>query len=142
MRKEIEISREKQFQRTWQNEKSYLHGMAVSQLFSQTLSTKVKIGMPGLSSTTKNVQKQELTESRREEQVESFRFGSTEIFKVGQKQRDVVNIPPCTKYMIKQIVYSTDADVPYTLQIGYSNGLETEYEMINGWYRGVTAGEV
>lgn len=61
---------------------------------------------------------------------------------MGQKQKDVVTIPPCTRYIIRQIVESTDADVPYTLQIGYSNGIAMEYEVINGFYRGVAVGEV
>lgn len=61
---------------------------------------------------------------------------------MGQKQKDVVTIPACTRYIIRQIVESTDADVPYTLQIGYTNGQAMEYEVINGFYRGVAVGEV
>ena len=61
---------------------------------------------------------------------------------MGQRQKDVVTIPPCTKYIIRQIVESTDADVPYTLQLVYTNGLAMEYESISGYYRGVAVGEV
>lgn len=74
--------------------------------------------------------------------METFKFGTVETFKVGQKQKDVVTIPACTRYTIRQVVESTDADVPYTLQIGYTNGVAMEYEVINGFYRGVAVGEV
>lgn len=34
---------------------------------------------------------------------------------MGQKQRDVVFVPACTKYVIRQMVYFTDVDIPYKL---------------------------
>ena len=74
--------------------------------------------------------------------METFKFGVIEKFKVGQRQKDVVTVPPCTKYTIRQIVEYTDADVPYTLQIGYTNSRAVEYESISGHYRGIAVGEV
>lgn len=50
-------------------------------------------------------------------------------------------VPSCKKFTIKQIVYSTDADVPYKLEIGYTNGAATEFDVVHGWYRGVVTGE-
>ncbi len=59
--------------------------------------------------------------------LNSFAFGKFDSYRIGQRQKDVVEIPSCTKYVIKQIVYATYADVPYVLKIGYTNGLSMEY---------------
>ena len=66
MTKEIEINRQREFSRIWENSQGYLHGTFVYQLFSQTLISKSKIGMPFLSQKQSNIQKQEITEGTRE----------------------------------------------------------------------------
>jgi hypothetical protein len=64
---------------------------------------------------------------KRQDLLESFIFGYSDSYRIGQRQKDVVEIPSCTKYIIKQMVYATYADVPYVLKIGYTNGLGMEY---------------
>lgn len=64
---------------------------------------------------------------KKQDLLETLIFGNSEAYRIGQRQKDVVEIPPCTKYIIKQIVYATYADVPYVLKIGYTNGQGMEY---------------
>ena len=59
--------------------------------------------------------------------MDKFKFGVVETYRMGQKQRDVVFVPACTKYVIRQIVYFTDVDIPYKLEVAYTNGIENEY---------------
>jgi len=44
---------------------------------------------------------------------------------IGQKQRDEIEVPSCTIKTIRQIVYSSEMDIPYMALIGYSNGIGT-----------------
>jgi hypothetical protein len=53
MRKEIELSKEKEFQRIWQNEKEQLHGVSLTNSASQSLTTKIRIGTPFMSQSQK-----------------------------------------------------------------------------------------
>lgn len=68
-----------------------------------------------------------MSQTSREESTEKFKFGVVETYRIGQKQKDVVFIPPCTKYAIRQIVYFTDVDIPYKLDVAYTNGVANEY---------------
>ncbi len=65
-----------------------------------------------------------------------------EKYKINLKQKDVVSIPPCTETTIHKTVFISDQDIPYILEIAYTNGLAVEYEKINGYFRGTTTGEV
>ena len=64
---------------------------------------------------------------KKQDLLETLIFGNSEAYRIGQQQKDVVEIPPCTKYIIKQIVYAAYTDVPYVLKIGYTNGQGMEY---------------
>lgn len=106
---------------------------------SETLVGNSQIGLPSIST---NVFPNAFTEVKRQDLLESFVFGNSNSYKIGQRQKDVVEIPSCTKYIIKQVVYTSYADVPYVLKIGYTNGISMEYENINGYYKGVSTSEV
>lgn len=60
---------------------------------------------------------------------------------MGNKHKDIVPIPACTKTVIQQIVFIYEMDIPYKLEVAFTNGVATDYEIINGVYRGVTASE-
>lgn len=73
---------------------------------------------------------------------QGFKFGTVDRFKIGKKQKDVIQVPACTRYTVEQIIYTTTADIPYVLRIGYTNGPFQEYENINGYYKGVTTSKL
>lgn len=50
-------------------------------------------------------------------------------------------VPACERVTIKQVVYTYDRDIPYRVDIGYTNGSGTEYETIHGVYRGIATSE-
>jgi len=51
-------------------------------------------------------------------------------------QRDEIEVGPCTKKIIRLIVYSAPVDVPYVAKIGYTNGITNEVDIILGNFRG------
>ncbi len=94
------------------------------------------------SSTSTQMSSKTSSELQRMQISQGFKFGTVERFKIGQKQKDIIQVPACTKYTVQQIVYTTTADVPYVLRIGYTNGPFQEYENINGYYKGVSTSKV
>ena len=69
--------------------------------------------------------------------MDKFSFGTVEKFMVGQSQRDEVEVGPCTKKIMRLIVYSAYVEVPYVVNIGYTNGITNEVDRISGYFRGV-----
>jgi len=51
-------------------------------------------------------------------------------------QRDEIEVGPCTKKIVRLIVYSAYVDVPYVAKIGYTNGIANEVDTILGHFRG------
>lgn len=66
----------------------------------------------------------EIFESEREEKANSFMFGMLEKFNVGIIKK-TANIQPCMSCVIRQTVQTADVDVPYSVQIGNTNGEAT-----------------
>jgi hypothetical protein len=69
-------------------------------------------------------------------------FGTTEKITVGQMQRDEVEVAPCIKKTITQIAYSSNVDIPYVVEIGFTNGVAQAVDLIKGHYRGVLTSNV
>lgn len=66
MRKEIELTKEKEFQRMWQNEKEQLHGVSLTNSVSQSLSMKIRIGVPFMAQTQKQTTTHTMSQTSRE----------------------------------------------------------------------------
>ncbi len=65
MRKEIELSKEKEFQRIWQNEKEQLHGVSLTNSVSKSFTTKIRIGVPYMSQSRKQTTTYEMAQTSR-----------------------------------------------------------------------------
>lgn len=69
--------------------------------------------MPYVKLNIDNDFRREVSTSRMDQASEKFNFGTVDTFKVGQKHKDKIEISPCTRYSFEQIVYNSEADVPY-----------------------------
>lgn len=63
------------------------------------------------------------------------------MLKSSDKQTDQIIIPRCTKATVKVIVFDAKADVPYTVSVKFSNGINEEVVVIKGRYQGVLHGK-
>ena len=61
---------------------------------------------------------------------------------ISQNYKNTFTVPGCMQLNVKQYVYTTEMDIPYTAKIGYTNGVNIDYENIQGKYRGVVAGNI
>lgn len=108
------------------NEKAELKGEVLSKHFTQSYSVQASLNVLRIfavsQSNTNTLQTKTINYYER---IDKFAFGETEKISVGQKQKDEIDVKPCTKKIISQIVYSSIVDIPYLARIGFTNGVNS-----------------